>query len=78
MIYFSLGLHNSESSKDQIDQHTFAAGGKNPFHFVVVQRKSFNVNSLSEVGLLQYFLQLGKLSLSPSKAPRAVCCASLL
>jgi len=36
------GLHNSESSKGQIDQHTFEVGPKSLFHFVVIWKKFCN------------------------------------
>jgi len=41
------GLHNSECSKSQIDQHNFALGRKSLFHC-----------SLEEILKLQYYLKL--------------------
>jgi len=52
------GLHNSESSQDQIDQHKFA-GCKCLFRCSVEAFLKYNY--LSDVRLLQYFLQVRKL-----------------
>jgi len=43
---FTAGLHNSESSKGQIDQRKFACGSQkcSPLHFVVVWKKFWNDN----------------------------------
>ena len=57
------GLHNSEGSKGQIDQQKFAAGRKNYVILLEFERNSgTTTNYISEVELLQEFLQLWKFS----------------
>jgi len=68
------GLHNSESSKGQIDQHKLAAGRKSLFRHrveeilkgqVITRSRAFATFSATE------FLQA-------ACGPRAVCCAGLV
>jgi len=68
------GLHNSESSKGRIDQLKFATGHKSLFHCSL--EEILKLYYLIEVGLLQHFLQLRKLSRT-AYGSRAVCCAGL-
>ena len=57
------GLHNSESSKGQIGQHKFAGGRKIYSILLQFERNSGKtIKYISEVGLLQYFLQWRQLS----------------
>ena len=74
------GLHNSESSKGQIDQHKLATGRKSLFRHSVEEILKGQV--IIQVGLLKHFLQLS--SRGPQEkisraacGPRAVCCAGL-
>ena len=72
MVY--AGLHNSESSKDQIDQHKLAAGRKSLFRHsveeilkgqVIIRSRAFATFSATE-------------SSRAACGPRAVCCEGLV